>query len=246
MNAVEHASATGVSRWRLVFGLLLSAALVAGAGYWLRSLEWPIEVVRIDGETRFSDREALQKVVTTHVQAGFFGTDLPALRADLKAMPWVRDASLRRVWPDRLDVDIREHEPAAVWNGDALVSTRGAVFAPETFDFENLPRLRGPEGQAANMLARRHRFDLLLMPAGMRVAGLELDERRSWSAELDDGLRVRLGREEIDARLERLVAAWPAIMAGQSERIRRVDLRYPNGFAIAWHEGTSDSPEGGA
>lgn len=246
MSAAADTTA-GVHRpWRMVVGVLVATIAAAGAVLWLRSLEWPIDVVRIEGETRYSDRERLQRIVSAHVRDGFFGTDLPDLRDDLIAMPWVRDASLRRVWPARLDVEIREHSAAAVWNEDALISEHGEVFRPEAFDAGDLPRLSGPEGQAPLMLARFAEFGLRLNAVGMEIAAIEQDARRSWTVALDDGLRVRLGRQSVDERIDRLVAAWPSVIAGQRARIDTVDLRYPNGFAIAWRENASDSPEGGA
>lgn len=241
---VEPSSSRGP--WFAVAAALAIAAAAVAAVLGLRSLEWPVEVVRIDGETRYSDRDELQRIVTRHVRDGFFGTDLTALREALIAMPWVRDASLRRVWPNRLDVAVREHTAAAVWNDAALVSSRGAVFRPDEFASDGLPRLHGPVGQAEAMLRRfadfQPRFDAL----GLELVRVEQDARRSWQLGLDDGLVLKLGREQIDARLDRFIAVWPAAIAGQREAIRRIDLRYPNGFAIAWRDDASEPAEGGA
>lgn len=231
----------------LAVAVALALAVGAAAGVLgLRSLEWPVDVVHIEGETRHIDRAALQRIVSHHVRDGFFGTDLSALRRDLVAMPWVRDASLRRVWPDRLDVDVREHTAAAVWNEDALVSTRGVVFRPDAFRRDGLPVLRGPVGQAETMLERYLAFRPRLADLDLELVVIEQDARRSWALELDDGLVLILGREQIDARLDRFIAVWPIAIAGKRETIRRVDLRYPNGFAIAWRDDAGKPAEGGA
>lgn len=236
---------------RAVAGVLLAAVLAAGGVLWVRSLEWPIEVVRIDGETRFSDRERLRRIITAHVRHGFFGTDLAALQDDLTDMPWVRRVSLRRIWPGRLNVDIREHAAAARWNGDGLVSDRGVVFRPRQTDHPelagtDLPALSGPAGQAEEMLAALARFELRLAAVGMEVSAVEQDARRSWTVTLSDDMELRLGRDGIEHRLARVVAAWSAVIAGQRSRIDAVDVRYPNGFAVAWRDTSNDSPEGGA
>lgn len=246
MSASEPHAAHARRPLVVVGGVLLAALAAAGAIVGLRSLEWPIEVVRIDGDIRNSDRDALRRVVSGHTRDGFFGTDLGALRRSLVELPWVRDAGLRRVWPHRLDVDIDEHRAAAVWNEDQLVSRAGVVFAPETFDDDGLPRLAGPDGTAEAMLARLRRFQVQLDGIGADIDRLRQDERRSWTAELADGIELRLGREQVDARLERLAAVWWPAVAGERARIRAVDLRYPNGFAIAWRSEADDTPEGGA
>jgi len=231
---------------KVVALVALGAVLTAGAVVGFRSLHWPIETVRIEGETRFTDRAALEAVVARHTRHGFFGTDLADLRRDIRELPWVRDAGLRRVWPDRVDVDIREHRAVARWHDDGLLSARGTVFRPETFDRPELPRLAGPETQAAAMLRRLRRYEVRLAPIADAIAGMEQDARRSWTLRLADGPLLRLGRERLDERLARVVAAWPQVVAGRHDRIRAIDLRYPNGFAVAWRESAAESPEGGA
>ncbi len=224
---------------RATLRVLAAAAVVAAvvaAGWWLRSVHWPIQEVRVDGAVAHADREQLKSVMRRHAQAGFFGADLEALRAELQTLPWVRDAALRRVWPDTLDVTIREHAVAAHWNGEALLSARGVAFEPpEPVSFE-VPDLVGPPGHGATMLERLRAFAAELEPLGLEIAALRQNERRDWRLELRNGVLLRLGRDEMDARLARFVAIWPRALASDAGRIASVDLRYPNGFAVGWRD----------
>lgn len=242
------AAGRGGTTLRALAGVLALALLLAAAAWWLRGTEWPISVVRIDGDMAHTDPPAVERVVTRHTDgAGFFRLDLDALRADLEALPWLRAASLRRVWPDTLQVEVREHVAAARWNGQALISTAGTVFRPAALPGLDLPRLAGPEGHGATMLQRLQALDRRLQPLGLAVRGLHQDARRAWRVELDNGVALRLGRGALERRLDRFVAVWPAVLARQSGRIEAVDLRYPNGFAVAWREGAGQpAREGGA
>lgn len=237
-----------MSTLRTVITVAVVAGLVSAAAFWLRGQEWPVEVVRIEGETRFSDRDALQDVVADHARDGFFGMDLGALREDILAMPWVRDVSLRRLWPDTIIVDVREHRAAARWNDDELVSLRGVVFPVTEQAPGGLPVLRGPRGHAADMLDTLEHYGERLATIGLNVTGLHKDERRALQVALENGLSLHLGREDRDIRLARFIAAWPAVLADEAEAIAVVDLRYMNGFAVAWRDDSAgnDSPEGGA
>lgn len=233
--------------WRILCGVLLAVICAGALAWWWRSADWPVDVVRIDGALPHTDRDRLKAVVARHAEAGFAGMDLHALRNDLEGLPWVRSAALRRIWPDTLHVDVREHEPVAVWNGDALVARNGTIFRPERVSRGELVRLRGPEGHGAQMLQRLRRFQRRLEPLDLAIAALEQDARRAWRMELANGIVLRLGRERIDSRMARFRSVWPAALAGQAERIRAVDLRYTNGFAIAWRDGERpDAREGGA
>lgn len=249
MNAAEHSTAGArTPRGRVLqalIAILCVAVLLAGLGWSLRTAHWPITVVRIDGALVHTSSEAVEQVVTRHMPgAGFFRLDLSALQADLEALPWLRSASLRRIWPDTLEVVVHEHRAAARWNEAALISATGAVFRPQRLPALELPRLSGPQGHGPAMLARLRELDRRLAPLALAIRGLHQDARRAWRVELDNDVTLRLGRGEIDARLGRFEAVWPVVLARKADRIEAVDLRYPNGFAVAWQEATPR--EGGA
>jgi cell division protein FtsQ len=229
---------------RAAMAVIVAAGLVGAAGWGLRTLEWPIHDVRVDGIVAHADRAELKAVMARHARAGFFAVDLEALRTDLRALPWVRDASLRRIWPDTLDVSIREHAVAAHWNEAALVSRRGVVFEPPTPVDMEAPTLAGPAGQGAAMLERLRSFSAELEPLGLEVAALRQNERRDWRLELSNGVALRLGRDHMEVRLARFVAIWPRALASDAGRIASVDLRYPNGFAVTWRGQDADADAG--
>lgn len=235
---------------RALLAIVCVGALLAGIGWSLQSVHWPITVVRIDGEMVHTSSESVERVVTRHTTgAGFFSVGLAALQADLEALPWLRSASLRRIWPDTLNVVVHEHRPVARWNERALISARGTVFRPaHRPPGLDLPAVSGPAGHGPEMLARLHAIDRHLAPMELAVRGLHQDARRSWRIELGNAVVLRLGRGDIEARLDRFRAVWPAVLARRADRIEAVDLRYPNGFAVAWREGNGAAAprEGGA
>jgi len=226
---------------RLVSAVGFAAILAAGAVWTWRTLHWPIEVVRIDSAVAHADRERLKETMTRHTRAGFFGVDLAALRRALVELPWVRDASLRRVWPDQLRVEVVEHEVAATWNGDALLSERGVVFEPVSVTGHAVPALEGPQGRAAAMLERLRAYESRLARIDLSVRAVEQDARRAWRLRLDNGVTLRLGRDEVMARLERFVAVWPRALRPRADAMAAVDLRYTNGLAVSW---SGEAPEG--
>ncbi|MDX1460818.1 MAG: cell division protein FtsQ/DivIB, partial [Xanthomonadales bacterium] len=77
-------------------------------------------------------------------------------------------------------------------------------------------------------------FNNRLLPTGEEIYRLRLDARGSWFLELQSGTEVHIGRQSARARLDRLVASWPALMNGRALPPRLIDLRYTNGFAVRW------------
>lgn len=231
--------------WKTLIGVLTVATLAGGLAWWARAVDWPIDVVRIDGAVRHTDRERMKSIMARHAEAGFAAMDLGALRRELVELPWVREASLRRVWPDTLRVEVHEHDPVAVWNEEALVSDEGVVFRPSEFDPDDLARLRGPSGQGGEMLERLRAFEERLAPIDLEISGVEQDARRAWRLTLDNGIVLRLGRDRVEERLGRFRAVWSGVLKPRAERIAAVDLRYTNGFAVAWRDGEKPEAPGG-
>jgi cell division protein FtsQ len=61
---------------------------------------------------------------------------------------------------------------------------------------------------------------------------VSVSSRRAWQIRLDGGTVLELGREQVEARLARFVAAYERTVGRLGRRIEYVDLRYPGGFAV--------------
>ena len=61
-----------------------------------------------------------------------------------------------------------------------------------------------------------------------------MDERGAWSLVLGGGQEIRLGRRDVDERLERFFDVVAPALAAEMPRVQYVDLRYTNGFAVGW------------
>ena len=107
------------------------------------------------------------------------------------------------------------------------------MFFPGEKPPEGLPRLDGVINSEYLMLTRLRDVGELLRPLGLRIAAMSLDERRSWRIELDNGLRLMLGREQGMQRIRRFVTFYPALLADQAAGFGVVDLRYPNGIVLS-------------
>lgn len=203
----------------------------------------PISAVEVRGAAHRETRQGIAPVVA-HLSGGLFSVDLEAARRGFEALPWVRAAAIRRVWPGSLLVELEEHVPAAAWNDTAMLNVRGEVFpVPPS---AGLPRFRAPEGMEKEVATRYGEFAQVLGAQGWRIAALQVDARGAWQISLNDGVTVELGRERLDERMKRFVASYPSVSARMVD-IGRVDMRYPNGFAVQGRLGvTAGEPSGPA
>jgi len=184
----------------------------------------------------------LERANPAHVEAAiradlagtFFTLDLDAARAALVKIPWVRGASLRRQWPGRLEIALEEQVPYARWGDTSLVNVQGEVFAA-AYDGD-LPQLDGPDARAAEIAARHREWTALFAPLGLDLRAIAVSARGGWRLRAAGvaPLAIELGRDDVDGRLARFVAAYGrtiGALARAGTRVGEVDLRYKNGFA---------------
>lgn len=224
---------------------MLALACMAGVRWLSDPLNFPITVVEVKGEFRYLLKEDLQAAMAPFVSGGFFTVDVSAIRAAAEQLPWLYQASVKRVWPAMLRVEIVEQQPVAHWGERGYLNAAGESFEPErAASTAALPRLSGPPGQEQKVLAHYHQVVNTLTPLGLQVARVDLDERRAWQVYLDNGIELRLGRAEPWQRLQRFVRAYPGIFAGRIAELQGVDLRYSNGFSVLWQELAADTGVG--
>ena len=210
----------------------LAVAALAGAA-WLgfdSITSQPIRRVVFAGDTGKIARSDLEAFARGVAGAGAAGAaSLAAVREAARRIPWVREATVRRVVPEAVEVSFETHAVLARRDESSLVSTRGEVFSAEYAG--DLPRFSGPEGSAAVMAHEYPAIAAALVPLAAAVKELRLTPRGAWQAVLDTGLVLDLGREDVGARLARFAAAWP-LLAPEARATRHADLRYANGFAL--------------
>jgi len=206
------------------------AALTAGGWYgWREVSAQPIAHVTFAGDVARIAPADLEAFARGWQGQPAGDVSLAAVREAARRIPWVRDAAVRRRFPDGLEVTLEAHDALARWNGAALVSTHGEVFtAPYA---GTLPRFVGPDG-AADLMAREYAsIAKALAPLASPVAELRLSPRGAWQVALASGLVLDVGRTDIEPRLARFVAAWPGL-AARGVETKHADLRYANGFAL--------------
>jgi len=196
----------------------------------------PISSVKIEGEFNYLDKEQLKKRAMPVVDGGFFSVDLSAVRNVLISLPWVEDVSVRRQWPDQLLVRVIEKKPVVYWGDNAVLSAKGVLFVPDKKLSENLPYLQGPDGLHKTMFQELARMQAWLLETGLHIQVMNLDERRSWTLTMTDGIELRLGREKMHQRLQRFASVYKNNFQSEMRKIKHIDMRYTNGFAVAWTE----------
>ena len=224
----------------VVFVMALLGAVLASV---LRHPFFAIRGITVLGDVAHNNVVTLRANVAPRLTGTFFTLDLARARSAFEAVPWVRRALVRREFPNRLRVQLQEHQAVAYWGADGdstLLNSFGEVFEANVGDVEQdgLPRLNGPDGQGVVVLAMYQTLQPVFEATDLPLEQLDLTGQGSWRARLDTGATLELGRgtvAEITQRAQRWLKTVTQV-AGRYGRtpqaVESADLRHPDGYAI--------------
>jgi cell division protein FtsQ len=227
-----------------LLGVLVLALLGSGLWWIAQRPMFTLKTIRVEAAEnlplRYVSASTIRTTALPRVKGNFFTTELDAVREAFESVPWVRRASVRREWPNRLIVTIEEHRPLGTWGEDGrLLSVQGDVFTANLAEAEEdgpLPNFSGPAGSARDVVERFRELHEWMKPAGLVPESVSLSQRYAWTVKLSNGVILELGREQskttVRERVERLVGIYPQLVARLQDRIESVDMRYSNGLAL--------------
>jgi cell division protein FtsQ len=214
----------------LLFAVCVVTALYATLYVVVHLPIFPLREVKVDGQLSHVSREQVKLIVEKHLKGNFFTLDLVKARDAFEKLPWARTVSVRRRWPDKLEVVIEEHQALARWSTLALVNKQGELF--HAASGSDLPVFYGPNDAVIEVASQYDVFNRVLKTANLEIASLALTPRRAWQITTNNGMVIELGRVDMQPRLEKFANVYASTLAVLNKKISYADLRYPNGFAL--------------
>lgn len=198
----------------------------------------PIKHVRIEGAFKYVVRDEISKILTPIMQTGYFAMEAGAVVEEITALEWVKEAKVRRVWPDEVVLYFTEQEPVAIWNEVALLNKEGEIFRPDFANQQlNIPYLKGIDSKSITVLKKQKQIEASLMGLNVLIERMELAEHGSWSVVTNNGVTFKVGHELPEGKIKKSLMALASIDESLLEHVRKIDLRYPNGMAVTWLDG---------
>lgn len=191
-----------------------------------------VDQIRVVGNRHTSEIDILGELELNGWTA-LVGLDVEDARDRIALLPWVEHATVRKVYPNALEVRIEEREPFAIWQqGQVLtvIEKSGRVIAP--FSGGQLAGLPLIVGNGAPEYAPKLIAQIAGVPelAGRVKGYVRIGERR-WDLHLNNGVTIKLPEHGVAAALEQLVR-----MDREQSLLRRdivaVDLRISDRVAV--------------
>lgn len=196
----------------------------------------PIAVVKVEGTFHHLTQGIVETALAPYVETDFLTVDLEGIQQTVQKLPWVSNVTVRRIWPDGVAIKIKEEMAIARWGDKQLLDEEGRVFSANeiTNDTNTLPILNGPDGYEQSVMKQYQHMGQLLRPLNRKITQLTLAERGAWELQLDDGMKIMLGRDRIMEKIQRFIRLYEMELAQSTTPILVVDVRYNNGIAVQW------------
>ncbi|EJF28896.1 MULTISPECIES: cell division protein FtsQ [Enterobacteriaceae] len=246
-RAEENASARRSNGSRLAGMIFLGAVLLSVfIGGWI-VVGWmedaqrlPLSRLVVTGERHYTRNDDIRQSILALGPPGTFMTqDVNIIQQQIERLPWIKQASVRKQWPDELKIHLVEYVPIARWNDQHMVDAEGNSFSvpAERTSKQTLPMLSGPEGSENEVLQGYRDMGVVLAKDKFTLKQAAMTARRSWQLTLNNGIKLNLGRGDTMKRLDRFVELYPVLQQqaqADNKRISYVDLRYDSGAAVGW------------
>jgi cell division protein FtsQ len=246
---LDRATGNLAGRWLRIQHWLKKIALVllVGLAIWgiykaldplAELFQRPIKSVTVEGEFHFISQERATQLIMQEIDQEFLQIDLVKIKKVLLADPWVDKVTLTRRWPDTLVVKITEQKPIARW-GEGFLNQRGEIVRVQDLKgLQDLPWLQGEEIYAGEILQQYQDLSLLLRPRGLEIVELKCDSKKSWRLTLKNAVEIAIGRDQVMEKMRRFVTVYEAQLHQVWQDVKSIDVRYSNGVAVRWIEGT--------
>lgn len=227
---------------KVVLTLLPLGIIVGGVMtlvFWAKQPEhFPLRVVELQQELKWVTQDSISEIVSNHMSGGFFGLNVESLQENLLSLPWVSSVSVKRIWPDRISIDLIEKLPLARFGDQGVMSTEGKIFYPDEESLKklpsNLPMFKGPENYAKDFMQQYFALLEKISPLGLTILELSFSTEGSMQIRLENGIVIIIGKSAIEQRINRFVNVYGNQLKKEIGRVDYLDLRYPHGVAIGW------------
>lgn len=219
----------------LVVLLLIGSLLYSTVSWMWDDQRLPLSKIVLQGELHYVTARDVQRAFAQLEHVGtFMSQDIDVLQSMAESIPWVSHASIRKQWPDTVKVFLTEHHAEAIWNGNALLNDFGQVFDGDIGQLdEDRVKLYGPLDTSSEVLQVWRDISPKFEALHLTITSLVLNERRAWQIILDNGIRLELGKESLEERIERFISLYKNL-GSAAERVSYIDLRYDTGASIGW------------
>lgn len=197
----------------------------------LQTVNKPVTKLQINQDLVHVTKSMIESEVAPWFPEGYLSLDVQDIQSHLQDMVMVANVKVEKVWPDTLSILIEEERPVALWNGKNMLSENGDIL-PVAYEELQLPKLKGSNNESKLVMQHFLLFNRWGKRHQLELTGIQ-HSSAGWQLDFQTGLKIWLDNV---AAMNGLQQLDKVIDQFDFTRIERIDMRYEQGFAVAWKD----------
>lgn len=234
MKQSKSSGNSSTVKWPFYTFLLLVLGGLSWAGVQMKQ---PLVSYDIVNPTDKVSKQTLDQIISPFLNRSFWDVDLHQLHAALTRLDWIDQAKVKRVWPNKLSIELKEQAPIVRWGEDAFLNQRGQIFYPNDLEnqvpnYQQFVILSGENVQAQPLLTEFVSLQAILERHKWTVQRLDAYADGVWRIKLLSGIEIWIASAQWQVKLKQFFRAYPKVTTDLRKFAQVYDLRYSNGFVI--------------
>lgn len=217
----------------------MKAVIVLAAISAWAMLSQPVAVVKVKGNLDGNERLLVGNTISASVDDNLLDINLSALKSKIKDISWIKEVTIRRIWPSRLEVYVAKEVPVARWGEGGYLTAQGKIIDMQITAASSLPIFSCHTATPLQAMERYQLISDVLAESNGSIKKLRESEFGNWSADVAFGstpvFEVNLGNDHLVEQMQRFLFFYSHLDRDLVESVAYVDARYSTGIAVAWN-----------
>ena len=181
----------------------------------------------------YSDATQYKNVIDEFISKKkfMFSVNATDLLGQFEDQSKIRTIDIKKKLPFSLHIDLKNHIPTFLWNNMKVLNEHGEPIKYNTNN-SNLIILEGPENLFVEVLDSYKLLNNLLKKKELNISKLSLSNYGNWQLIVENFTEINLGKK-IDFIKINQVFLFFLDKGYDLSKIKRIDIRYPDGFSYA-------------
>ncbi|XBC44554.1 MAG: cell division protein FtsQ/DivIB [Buchnera aphidicola (Schlechtendalia peitan)] len=193
----------------------------------------------ITGQLGFFNKQEIETFILSFKKPNsFFSKYEIFIQEKLKTLPFVKTVLVKKIWPDKLFINMKNTIPIAYWNNKYILDETGTIYnVHKKINAKNFLYFYGPKDSQIQILNNYHIVKKILKKNNIVLKSIVVTSHNSWKLLIENNTKIIIGNINNIMRLKRLVNIWKLLKYEETmkkKQIKYIDLRYESGIAIGW------------
>jgi len=211
---------------------LIILALIIFAGYKFHNSNLTTTKINWTIDSQIKQHEYYYQKLLSESLKNKYLINIAKIKNTLEQQPWIKDATVKRVYWNKLNIKLTAHKISMRWQDNGYISDTGVLFKPRIMINSDAPIAIVNEQEALVFFNDYQNYQNIIKPFIIR----EFERNQIDKIKINTGAIIILGTQQQKQRLKRFLQVYDKLQ-NNAKKIKGIfDMRYVKGFALSYQQ----------